>query len=403
MPVQKFPAATAVSTPKNRQIASYRQEKPAADIRSQQADMRPFSLQLGTAAGSYDSTPTFSTLLGRTPPIDVGSIATQEPGYEFITAGDSTALMPVHMQERTTAEKSKPKVELRAGRGPSTYRSDAQAQEDYDGLLAEGYTRKERARQRDILYDLAGRVASAAPWLEDLEDATGLDAPHIVDKAAEIAGPGDVFNIGRHALTAMPWFFTSKRALESGAVRNARKAFQRQSVLDGAGDPTGMQMRRYVDDDLELEPRYGIQDEGYVLPDEDATLLFKTARERQEHDARLELKARAADKKRDDQILAWALGPDLGPSTPELRPYISKEKMAAAAREEAVRAAAAKRKEAMDQEILYEELDYASRFKGMPADEVLREYVDEKRRYLNSRGGAAADATRLYKLYPPAE
>lgn len=323
--------------------------------------------------------------------------AYREPEVRLWQLGDSTALMPGRRPEEHSA------VELRAGRGPSTYRSDAQAQRDYDGLIAEENTRKERARQREILYDLASRTASAAPWLEDLEDATGLDAPYLVDKAAEFAGPGDAFNIGRRALTAMPWFFTSKRALESGAVRNARKAFQRQSVLDGAGDPTGMQMRRYVDDDLELEPRYGIQDEGYVLPDEDATLLFKTARERQEHDARLELKARAADKKRDDQILAWALGPDLGPSTPELRPYISKEKMAAAAREEAVRAAAAKRKEAMDQEILYEELDYASRFKGMPADEVLREYVDEKRRYLNSKGGAAAGATRLYKLYPPAE
>ena len=331
-------------------------------------------------------------------------------GYEWVTGGDSTALLRTVAQKQAQEPSSprepapSPRVELRAGRGPYTAPvSDRQAQEDYDSMLSEEATRSERGRQREILYDLAGRTASLAPWLEDLEETTGLDAPYLVDKAAEFAGPGDAFNIGRHALTAMPWFFTSKRALESGAVRNARKAFQRQSVLDGAGDPTGMQMRRYVDDDLELEPRYGIQDEGYVLPDEDATLLFKTARERQEHDARLELKARAADQNRKNQILAWALGPDLGQATPELRPYVSPERRAAAAREEAAKAAAAKRKEAMDQEILYEELDYASRFKGMPADEVLREYVDEKRRYLNSKGGAAAGATRLYKLYPPAE
>ena len=325
-------------------------------------------------------------------------------GYEWVTGGDSTALLRTVAQKQAQ-EPSSPRVELRAARGPgpSTHRSDAQAQRDYDDLIAEEYTRKERARQRDILYDLAGRVASAAPWLEDLEDATGLDAPYLVDKAAEFAGPGDAFNLGRHALTAMPWFFTSKRALESGAVRNARKAFQRQSVLDAAGDPTGMQMRRYVDDDLELEPRYGIQDEGYVLPDEDAIPLFKTARERQDHYARLELKARAADKKRDDQILAWALGPDLGQATPELRPYISPERREAAAslaRQEEIHAADVA---ALQQEIEYDMLDYASRFKGMPADEVLREYVDEKRRYLNSKGGAAADATRLYKMYPPAE
>ena len=419
MPIQKFPAdATAVSAPKNRQIASYRQEKPVADIRSPQADMRPFSRQLGTAAGSYDNTPvTFNTLLGR-PGLNVGAIATQGPGYEFITAGDSTALMPVHRQERPTVEKSKPAVELRAGRGgPSNYRSAAQAQKDYDDLIADEYTRKERARQREILYDLASRTASAAPWLEDLEDATGRDAPYLVDKVAEFAGPGDAFNIGRHALTAMPWFFTSKQALESGAVRSARKAFQRQSVLDGAGDPTGMQMRRYVDDDLELEPRYGIQDEGYVLPDEDAVTLFKTPRERQDHYARLELKARAADKKRDDQILAWALGPDLGQATPELRPYVSPEKMAAAAREEAIKAAAAKRKEAMDQEILYDELDYAGRhgyldgegnFVPMPSSEVLRSYVDRPTRRILYRGNTpeseeAAKAMHLYDQYYPVE
>lgn len=421
MPIQKFPAdATAVSAPKNRQIASYRQEKPVADIRSPQADMRPFSRQLGTAAGNYDNTPvTFNTLLGR-PGLNVGAISTQGPGYEFITAGDSTALMPVHRQERTTAAVSKPAVELRAWRGPSgpsNHRSDAQAQADYDDLIADEYTRKERARQRDILYDLTGRVASAAPWLEDLEDATGLDAPYLVDKVAEFAGPGDAFNIGRHALTAMPWFFTSKRALESGAVREARKAFQRQSVLDAAGDPTGMQMRRYVDDDLELPPRYGMQDEGLVLPDEDAVLLFKTPRERQDHYARLELKARAADKNRNDQILAWALGPDTGPSTTELRPYISKERREAAAREEAVKAAAAKRKEAMDQEILYDELDYASRhgyldgegnFVPMPASEVLRPYVDRPTRRLLHRGNTpeseeAARAMRLYDFYRPVE
>ena len=338
-------------------------------------------------------------------------------GYEWVTGGDSTALLRTVAQKQAQ-EPSSPRVELRAGRGPSgPSRSDREAQEDYDSMLSEENTRKERARQRDILYDLAGRVASAAPWLEDLEDATGLDAPYLVDKAAEFAGPGDAFNIGRRALTAMPWFFTSKRALESGAVRNARKAFQRQSVLDGAGDPTGMQMRRYVDDDLELEPRYGIQDEGYVLPDEDATLLFKTARERQEHDARLELKARAADKKRDDQILAWALGPDLGQATPELRPYVSPERRAAAAREEAVKAAAAKRKEAMDQEILYEALDYASRhgyldgegkFVPMPAGEVIRSYVDRPTRrllYRDKTPGSeeAAKAMHLYDLFRPVE
>lgn len=392
MPIQKFPAdATAVSAPKNRQIASYRQEKPVADIRSPQADMRPFSWQLGTAAGNYDNPPdTFKTLLGRTVPIDAAA------------AG------------------SEPAVELRAGRGPSgpsNHRSDAQARADYDSMLAEEATRRERGRQREILYDLAGRASSLGPWLKDLEEGTGLDAPYLVDKAAELAGPGDAFNVGRHALTAMPWFFTSKQALESGAVREARKAFQRQSVLDGAGDPTGMQMRRYVDDDLELEPRYGIQDEGYVLPDEDAVLLFKTARERQDHYARLELKARAADKKRKDQILAWALGPDLGPSTPELRPYVSPERRAAAAREEAVKAAAAKRKEAMDQEILYEALDYAGRhgyldgegnFVPMPAGEVIRSYVDRPTRrllYRDKTPGSeeAARATRLYKMYRPVE
>lgn len=325
-------------------------------------------------------------------------------GYEWVTGGDSTALLRTVAQKQAQ-EPSSPRVELRAARGPgpSTYRSDAQAQRDYDDLIAEENTRKERARQRDILYDLAGRVASAAPWLEDLEDATGLDAPYLVDKAAEFAGPGDAFNLGRHALTAMPWFFTSKRALESGAVRNARKAFQRQSVLDAADDPAGMLMRQYVDDDLAMEPRYGIQDEGYVLPDEDAPLLFKTARERQDHDARLELKARAADQNRNNQILSWALGPDLGPSTPELRPYISKERREAAAslaRQEEIRAAY---EAALRQELEDEALDYASRFKGMPADEVIRSYVDTKRRYLNSEGGPAADATRLYKLYPPAE
>ena len=179
------------------------------------------------------------------PMINVGAISTQGPGYEFITAGDSTALMPVHRQERKHAEKSKPAVELRAGRGPSNYRSDAQAQRDYDDLIADGYTREERARQRGVAGDLAYRAASLGPWLEDLEDATGLDAPYLVDKAADVA--------------------------------------------------------------------------------------------------------------------------------------------------------------ALQQEIEYDMLDYASRFKGMPADEVLREYVDEKRRYLNSKGGAAADATRLYKMYPPAE
>ena len=115
---------------------------------------------------------------------------------------------------------------------------------------------------------------------------------------------------------------------------------------------------------------------------------------------------------------------------PELWPLASKytrqlrareleaaEKRAAAAREEAIKAAAEKRKEAMDQEILYEELDYAGRhgyldeqgnFVPMPVGEVTRAYVDRPTRrflYRDKTPGSeeAAKAMHLYELYRPVE
>ena len=432
MPIQKFPAdATAVSTPKNRQIASYRQEKPAADIRSQQADMRPFSWQLGTAAGSYDSTPpTFKTLLGSTSPIDVGSIATQEPGYMFITAGDSTALMPVRRQEREPVEKSKPAVELRAGRGPSNYRSDEEAQADYDDMLAEGYTREENRRQREIATDLAERVISAEPWVRD----AGF-APEWLNKGSSLVSPFEGAK-----LLAMPWFIAKKMGQDG-----IWKAFQRQVTLDAAGDPTGRQILKYLDTDRGIHPSYGVLDEGLASPadrglwedrvailppaeredalsggfigfNEDDFPLYLTRAEADKVYGVNQARAARADAARRASIKSWLHRTDAEDAAVKLQPYRTPEEKAAEAREMAVKAAAEKRKEAMDQEILYEELDYAGRhgyldgqgnFVPMPVGEVTRSYVDRPTRRFLYRGTPgskdAAKATHIYSLYHPVE
>lgn len=388
MPVQKFPAdATAVSTPKNRQIASYRQEKPVAG-------MRPFSWQLGAAAGSYDSTPTFNTLLGRTSPIDVGS--------------------------------SKPAVELRAGRGPSNYRSDEEAQADYDDMLAEGYTREENARQREIAYDLAERVVSAEPWVRD----AGF-APEWLNQGSSLVSPFEGAK-----LLAMPWFIAKKMGQDG-----IWKAFQRQATLDAAGDPAGRQILKYLDTERGIQPSYGVLDEGLASPadrglweervaslppveredalaggfigfNEDDFPLYLTRAEADRVYGANQARASRADAARRASIKSWLHKTDAEDAAVVLRPYRSPEERAAAAREEAVKAAAEKRKEAMDLEILYEELDYAGRhgyldeqgnFVPMPVGEVVHDYVKPKVRKKNSYDGDPSGAQRLYGYYPPAD
>ena len=305
------------------------------------------------------------------------------PEHEFITAGDSTVLMPVRRAGGSSEEGNS--VELWAGRGPSNYRSDYEAQEDYDDLVAGEYSREERARQRGIASDMAYRATSLAPWLEDLEDATGLDAPDALNTVAEFAGPGDA------KLLAMPWFI----AKAAGKDVMRKMAYVPQHSLDAYGDPAGRSVIKYLDEGG-AAPGTGIWDEGYegtgneiLYANREDRLASEQAIEKRAKEAHARYAEKEAAKK--EQIRKWAMGEgwDDTPLEPYLTPLERKR--------QEYELAARRRREEDD---LYELLDAASRRPGLPAGEVVHDYVPPKRRLKNLYDGDPAKAERLYKHYP---
>lgn len=305
------------------------------------------------------------------------------PEHEFITAGDSTVLMPVRRAGGTSEESNA--VELRAGRGPSNYRSDYEAQEDYDDMVAGEYSREERARQRGVAGDLAYRATSLAPWLEDLEDATGLDAPGALNTAAEFTGPGDA------KLLAMPWFIA--RAAGKDAVK--KMAFIPQHALDAYGDPMGGSVMRYLDEGGKV-PGTGLWDEG--MEGTGREVLYSTPAERQAAERAMEktasgASARHAAKTADEkeQVRKWALGE--GGDDVQILPYRTPLER----KRYEYDLVARKRQEEED---LYELLDAANRRQGLPAEEVVHQYVRPPARLKNLYDGDPQKAERLYKHYP---
>lgn len=357
--------------------------------------------------------------------------AYREPGVRPWQPGDSTALMPWRRPVGTPEGHNA--VELRAGRGPfSEHVSGRQAQQDYDDMRADEWRRAENARQREIATDLAERVISAEPWVRD----AGF-APEWLNKGSSLVSPFE----GAKLLTAMPWFIGKKMGKDG-----IWKAFQRQVTLDAAGDPAGRQILKYLDTERGIQPSYGVLDEGLASPadrglweervaslppveredalaggfigfnEDDFPLYLTRAEADKVYGANLARGSRA-DAARNASIKSWLHKTDAEDAAVKLQPYRSPEERAAAAREEAVKAAAEKRKKALDQEILYEELDYAGRhgyldeqgnFVPMPVGEVTRSYVDRPTRrflYRDKTPGSeeAAKAMHLYDLFRPVE